>query len=111
MLHVGKLSYGLSRTFFDSQRLIARMAEMNVEQTVLSPATPFVNFDVSASLERESAELYNDEIGALRKATPDGRDTPFPLGEPDPSALCGAVFRARHRNSRRKVCTIMRPRS
>jgi hypothetical protein len=70
MLHVGKLSYGLSRTFFDSQRLIARMAEMNVEQTVLSPATPFVNFDVSASLERESAELYNDEIGALRKATP-----------------------------------------
>jgi hypothetical protein len=69
MLHVGRLSYGLSRTFFDSQRLIARMAEMNVEQTILSPATPFVNFDVSASLERESAELYNDGPRLFRTDT------------------------------------------
>ncbi len=48
-LHAGGLRYGLSRTFFDVERLIARMAEMKVDRAVLSLATPFVNYDVPAS--------------------------------------------------------------
>src|SRR4051812_12461165 len=61
-LHVGPLSYALNRTFFDPERLIARMGEMRVDKAVLSLATPFVNFEVPASLGCEAAELYNNEI-------------------------------------------------
>jgi aminocarboxymuconate-semialdehyde decarboxylase len=70
-LEVGPLGYALNRTFFDPERLIAHMGEMKIEQAVLSLATPFVNYDVPASLGRETAELYNDEITALCKAAPE----------------------------------------
>jgi aminocarboxymuconate-semialdehyde decarboxylase len=70
-LEVGPLSYALNRTFFDPERLIARMQEMRVERAVLSLATPFVNYDVPASLGRETAALYNNAIGALCKAAPE----------------------------------------
>jgi aminocarboxymuconate-semialdehyde decarboxylase len=70
MLTVGHLEYALNRTFFDAQRLLARMSEMRVERAVLSLATPFVNYGVPASLGCEAAEIYNNEISALRKAAP-----------------------------------------
>jgi aminocarboxymuconate-semialdehyde decarboxylase len=70
-LNVGPLSYTLNRTFFDPQRLIARMAQMRVEQAVLSLATPFVNYNVPASIGCEAAEIYNNEIATLIKSAPD----------------------------------------
>src|SRR5262249_24862178 len=70
-LEVGPLRYALNRTFFDPERLITRMQEMHLERAVLSLATPFVNYDVPASLGRETAELYNNEIAALCKAAPE----------------------------------------
>ena len=69
-LHVGTLSYALNRTFFDVERLIARMSEMGVEQAALSIATPFARYDVPAGLAGEAAELYNSELAALCKAFP-----------------------------------------
>jgi aminocarboxymuconate-semialdehyde decarboxylase len=70
-LHVGALSYGLSRTFFDPERLTTRLKAMRVEKAVLSIATPFVNYDVPASLGQEAAELYNNDIAALCRLVPD----------------------------------------
>lgn len=70
MLAVGPLQYGLNKTFFDAERLIARMDEMGVERAVLSLATPFANYDVPAELACEAAALYNDEISRLHKAAP-----------------------------------------
>jgi aminocarboxymuconate-semialdehyde decarboxylase len=70
-LEVGPLSYALNSTFFDPERLIGRMRQMRVERAVLSLATPFVNYAVPASLGRETAELYNNEIAALCKAAPE----------------------------------------
>ena len=87
-LHVGSLSYGLNRTFFDAERLIARMGEMKVDRAALSLATPFVNYDVPASLGREAAELYNNEIAALRSAA-SGRFEGWallPMQDPDSAA-------------------------
>jgi aminocarboxymuconate-semialdehyde decarboxylase len=69
-LNVGPLSYALNRTFFDPERLIARMAEMRVDQAVLSLATPFVSYNVPATVGREAAEIYNNEIAVLCKAMP-----------------------------------------
>jgi hypothetical protein len=54
-LNVGSLRYGLNRIFFDAERLIARMQTMRIDRAVLSLATPFVNFDVPASLGCEAA--------------------------------------------------------
>jgi aminocarboxymuconate-semialdehyde decarboxylase len=70
-LHVGSLAYGLNRTFFDIDRLVSRMAEMRVQRAVLSVATPFVRFDVPASLAVEATQLYNEEIAGIVRAAPD----------------------------------------
>jgi aminocarboxymuconate-semialdehyde decarboxylase len=70
-LHVGALRYGLNRTFFDPERLTARIKGMRVEKALLSVATPFVNYDVPASLGQEAAELYNNDIAALCHLAPD----------------------------------------
>jgi aminocarboxymuconate-semialdehyde decarboxylase len=70
-LAVGSLSYRLTRSFFDIDRLVARLSSMRVERAVLSVATPFVRFDVPASLALETAQLYNDAIAAVRNAAPD----------------------------------------
>jgi len=65
------LGYTLTRTFFDLERLVARMREMRVDRAVLSLATPFVNYGVPADIGREAAEVYNNEIVTLCKAMPD----------------------------------------
>ena len=87
-LNVGPLSYALTRTFFDPERLIRRMQEMRVERAVLSLATPFVNYGVPASIGRDAAEIYNNEIGALCKAMPDrfAGWAYLPMQEPDAAA-------------------------
>jgi aminocarboxymuconate-semialdehyde decarboxylase len=73
-VNIGELNYGLNRTFFDPERLIKRMQEMGLDHAVLSLATPFVKFDVPASLGVEAAQLYNDEIAKMHKAAPDTFD-------------------------------------
>ena len=55
-LRVGMLQYALNRTFFDVERLLARMQEMRVDRALLSIATPFVKFDVPVSLGVEAAQ-------------------------------------------------------
>src|SRR4029077_7521689 len=66
-LNVGPQKYGLNRTFFDPERLIKRMQECRADHGVFSLATPFVKFDVPASLGIETAQLYNDEIARMHR--------------------------------------------
>ena len=93
-LHVKQLDFALTRTFFDPERLLARMAQMRVDRAVLSLATPFVNFDVPASLGVETAELYNNEIASLRKAIPDRFNAWAYLPMQDPNAAAKELRRA-----------------
>ena len=93
-LRVGRLSYALNRTFFDAERLSARMAEMGVERAVLSLATPFVKYDVPVSLACEAAALYNDEIATLCKAAPDRFAGWAYLPMADAQAAAGELRRA-----------------
>jgi aminocarboxymuconate-semialdehyde decarboxylase len=93
-LGVGPLNYALNRTFFDVERLLARMSEMRVERAVLSLATPFVNYDVPGSLARDAAELYNNEIAALRRAVPGRFEGWAYLPMQDPEAAAGELRRA-----------------
>src|SRR5262249_41326523 len=80
--------------FFDPERLLARLQQMRVERAVLSLATPFVNFEVPASLGREAAQLYNDEIAALQKAAPDRFAGWAYLPMQDPEGAAGELRRA-----------------
>jgi len=94
-LNVGAQHYQLNRTFFDAERLMARMTVMKVERAILSLATPFVNYNVPASLGREAAELYNNEIATLCRAAPDrfgGGWAYLPMQ--DPQAAAGELRRA-----------------
>jgi aminocarboxymuconate-semialdehyde decarboxylase len=93
-LGIGKLSYELNRTFFDIERLLARMNEMRVEQALLSIATPFVNFDVPASLGKDAAQLYNDEIAAIARHAPDRFQGWAYLPMQDPDAAARELSRA-----------------
>jgi len=93
-LRVGQLEFALTRTFFDPERLVARMGQMRVDRAVLSLATPFVNFDVPASLGIEAAQLYNDEIASLRKAMPDRFDAWAYLPMQDADAAAKELRRA-----------------
>jgi aminocarboxymuconate-semialdehyde decarboxylase len=93
-LNVGPLRYALNRTFFDPERLIKRMQEMRVDHAVLSLATPFVKFDVPASLGIETAQLYNDEIARMHRAAPDTFDGWALLPMQDPEAAADELRRA-----------------
>src|SRR5262245_1119824 len=91
---VGELKYELNRTFFDPERLIKRMQNMRVDHAVLSLATPFVKFDVPASLGIEAAQLYNDEIARMHRAAPDRFDGWAFLPMQDPEAAAKELRRA-----------------
>jgi aminocarboxymuconate-semialdehyde decarboxylase len=93
-LSAGMLSYELNRSFFDIERLLARMNEMQVEQALLSIATPFVNFDVPASLGKEAAQLYNDEIAAIARKAPGRFQGWAYLPMQDPEAAACELSRA-----------------
>jgi aminocarboxymuconate-semialdehyde decarboxylase len=93
-VNIGELKYGLNRTFFDPERLIKRMQEMGVDHAVLSLATPFVKFDVPASLGIETAQLYNDEIAKMHRAAPDQFDGWAFLPMQDPEAAADELRRA-----------------
>jgi aminocarboxymuconate-semialdehyde decarboxylase len=90
---IGELKYGLNRTFFDPERLIKRMQDMGVEHAALSLATPFVKFDVPASLGVEAAQLYNDEIARMHRAAADKFDGWAFLPMQDPQAAANELRR------------------
>jgi aminocarboxymuconate-semialdehyde decarboxylase len=70
------------------------MQEMRVDRVLLSIATPFVKFDVPASLGVEAAQLYNDEIAAIARAAPDRFQGWAYLPMQDPQAAASELLRA-----------------
>ncbi len=64
------LRYGLNRTFFDPARQIARMDALGIDRTVVSLATPLVNYYLDPAAAVEAARLCNDGYAALVAAHP-----------------------------------------
>ena len=62
--------YGLNRTFFESARQIARMDALGIDRTVVSLATPLVNYYVDPKLATEAALICNDGFAKLVAANP-----------------------------------------
>src|SRR5260370_10712223 len=62
--------YGLNRTFFDPAKQIARMDALGIDRTVVSLATPLVNYYLDPALATQAARLCNDGFAALVAAHP-----------------------------------------
>lgn len=56
---------GLNKTFFEMPRQIARMAQVGVERTVLSLATPFIDYRVDPRLATRAARIFNDGLAEV----------------------------------------------
>ena len=62
--------YGLNTTFFDPERQLSRMNTLGIERSVVSLATPLVNYYVDAELAMKAARLCNDGFAQLVASDP-----------------------------------------
>src|SRR5262249_1830180 len=69
-LTVRGMHYGLNATFFEPARQVARMETLGIDCTVISLATPLVNYYLDPKLACEAARLCNDGFAELAAAQP-----------------------------------------
>lgn len=56
--------FGLNTTFFRLERQIARLDRLGIDRTILSLATPFIDYHLDAPLAIEAARIFNDALAA-----------------------------------------------
>ena len=54
------MHFGLNTTFFDMRKQVERMQRDGVERTILSLATPFIDYHLDAKLAVEAFHLYEE---------------------------------------------------
>jgi aminocarboxymuconate-semialdehyde decarboxylase len=65
-LDIRGMHFGLNTTFFDMRKQVERMQRDGVERTILSLATPFIDYHLDAKLAVEAARVFNDALaGAI----------------------------------------------
>ncbi len=57
--------FPLGRTFFDRSRQLQRMSEVGVDHTVLSLATPFIDYHQDPALAVAAGQAFNDGLAAM----------------------------------------------
>lgn len=90
---VGPLEFGLNRTFFDPDRQIARMDRLGIDLTVLSLATPLINYQIPIEVADKAARVFNDALADLRDRHPDRFDGWAFLPMQDPAAAAAELRR------------------
>jgi aminocarboxymuconate-semialdehyde decarboxylase len=63
-LDIRGIHFGLNATFFEMEKQIERMQRDGVERTILSLATPFIDYHLEAALAVEAAAIFNDGLAA-----------------------------------------------
>lgn len=82
------MHFGLNKTFFDLPRQVDRMKREGVERSILSLATPFIDYHLDPSIAVPMARQFNDTIAAAIV----GRENQFrawaflPMQDPDAAA-------------------------
>ena len=69
-LDVGEKAYRFSRDFVDPARHIARMDRLGIDRSVVSLATPLVNYSATGPAGLHAARLFNDELAKVVSAYP-----------------------------------------
>lgn len=85
--------YGLNRTFFEPARQVARMDALGIDRTVVSLATPLVNYYVDPKLAIRAARLCNDGFAALMGKVPERFAAWAFLPMQDPAAAAAELRR------------------
>jgi aminocarboxymuconate-semialdehyde decarboxylase len=63
-LDIRGMHFGLNTTFFEMEKQLERMARDGVERTILSLATPFIDYHLDAKIAVEAARVFNDGLAA-----------------------------------------------
>ena len=87
-LDIRGMHFGLNTTFFELEKQIERMRRDGVERTILSLATPFIDYHLDGTLAVETAAIFNDGLAAA--IAPDrtrfGGWAMLPMQDPDAAA-------------------------
>jgi aminocarboxymuconate-semialdehyde decarboxylase len=88
-LDIRGMHFGLNTTFFDMNKQVERMRRDGVERTILSQATPFIDYHLDAKIAVEAARVFNDSLAAA--IAPDktrfGGWALLPMQDPQAAAL------------------------
>lgn len=63
-LDIRGMHFGLNTTFFEITKQLERMKRDGVERTILSLATPFIDYHQEAKLAVEAARIFNDGLAS-----------------------------------------------
>lgn len=63
-LDIRGMHFGLNTTFFDMNKQLERMRRDGVERTILSQATPFIDYHLDAKIAVEAARVFNDSLAS-----------------------------------------------
>ena len=63
-LDIRGIHFGLNTTFFDMTKQVERMRRDGVERTILSLATPFIDYHLDAKLAIEASQVFNDALAS-----------------------------------------------
>jgi aminocarboxymuconate-semialdehyde decarboxylase len=63
-LDIRGMHFGLNTTFFDLGKQVERMKRDGVERTILSLATPFIDYHLDADIAIRAAQVFNDALAA-----------------------------------------------
>jgi aminocarboxymuconate-semialdehyde decarboxylase len=86
-LDIRGMHFGLNTTFFDMRRQVEQMAREGVERSILSLATPFIDYHQDAALAIEAARIFNDGLAAAISGRGDFGGWAFlPMQEPAAAA-------------------------
>jgi aminocarboxymuconate-semialdehyde decarboxylase len=55
-------AFDLNRTFFDLDRQIARLDRLGIDRTILSLATPFIDYHLDTTFAVAAARIFNDAL-------------------------------------------------
>ena len=91
---VGRARFAMNRTFFDPERQLRRMAGLGIDLSVLSLATPLIDYAAPPRAALAAARIFNDELALLRDRHPDRFDGWAFLPMQSPLDAAGELRRA-----------------
>ena len=69
-LDIRGMHFGLNTTFFEIPKQLERMKRDGVERSILSLATPFIDYHLDAKLAVEAARVFNDALAGVIASDP-----------------------------------------
>lgn len=87
-LDIRGMHFGLNTTFFEMDRQRERMQRDGVERTILSLATPFIDYHLDAKIATEAAKVFNDALASSIASDPTrfGGWAMLPMQDPQAAA-------------------------